>query len=156
MTPARNLGRGEGESGVLRLGLAPAREGESYGPQPGLETGLIWPDTVPVRRTGVAELQRGQINHDMVELRKIEYGSEFLTSGRRSWMLSAALGALDGWHGGRGSPSSSSGGGRARERVSVGEMRQERESGCGRGSKRSWGAWAGDVIGLLGVRARAG
>jgi hypothetical protein len=30
------------------------------------------------------------------------------------------------------------------------------ESGCGRCSKRSWDAWAGDVAGLLGVRARAG
>jgi hypothetical protein len=44
MTPARNLGRGEGESSVLRLGLAPAREGERYGPQPGLGMGLIWSD----------------------------------------------------------------------------------------------------------------
>jgi hypothetical protein len=28
-----------------------------------------------------------------------------------------------------------------------------RESGCGRGSKRSWGTWASDVAGILGVRA---
>jgi hypothetical protein len=33
-------------------------------------------------------------------------------------------------------------------------MRQERESGCGRCSKGSWGVWAGDVVGVLGVRAR--
>jgi hypothetical protein len=38
--------------------------------------------------------------------------------------------------------------------VSVGEMRQGRESGCGRCSKGSWGVWAGDVAGVLGVRAR--
>jgi hypothetical protein len=37
----------------------------------------------------------------------------------------------------------------------VGEMRQgEREGGCGRGSKGSWGAWADDVAGLLNMRAR--
>jgi hypothetical protein len=34
----------------------------------------------------------------------------------------------------------------------VGEMRQGRESGCGRGSKGSWGTWSGDVAGVLGVR----
>jgi hypothetical protein len=48
----------------------------------------------------------------------------------------------------------SGGGGRARERVGMGEMRQGRESGCGRCSKGSWGAWAGDVSGVLGLRAR--
>jgi hypothetical protein len=35
-------------------------------------------------------------------------------------------------------------------------MRQGRESGCGRGSKSSWGEWVGDVVGLLGVRACVG
>jgi hypothetical protein len=30
----------------------------------------------------------------------------------------------------------------------------ERESGCGQCSKGSWGAWAGDVVGVLGVHAR--
>jgi hypothetical protein len=39
----------------------------------------------------------------------------------------------------RGSPASASGEGRARERVSLREMRQGRESGCGRCSKGSWG-----------------
>jgi hypothetical protein len=38
-------------------------------------------------------------------------------------------------HGGRGSPASTGGNGRARERVSVGEMRQGRESGCMRAQK---------------------
>jgi hypothetical protein len=33
-------------------------------------------------------------------------------------------------------------------------MGRGRECGCGRCSKRSWGAWAGDVAGDLGVRAR--
>jgi hypothetical protein len=41
ITSARNPGRREEESGTLKLGLAPAREGERYGPQPGLGTGLI-------------------------------------------------------------------------------------------------------------------
>jgi hypothetical protein len=36
----------------------------------------------------------------------------------------------------------------------VGEMRRGRESGCGRGSKESWGAWAGDVATVVGVHAR--
>jgi hypothetical protein len=37
--------------------------------------------------------------------------------------------------------------------VGVGEMRHGRESGCGRCSKGSWGAWASDVVGVLSVRA---
>jgi hypothetical protein len=49
VTSARNPGHGEGESGMLRLGLAPAREGEHYGPQPGLRTGLIWLDIMWAR-----------------------------------------------------------------------------------------------------------
>jgi hypothetical protein len=60
------------------------------------------------------------------------------------------------WHGGRGSSAGFGVGDRARERVSVGKMRQGRESGCGRGSKRIWGAWAGDVAGPLGVCADVG
>jgi hypothetical protein len=48
-----------------------------------------------------------------------------------------AQGGLDGQHGGRRSPAGFSVGGRARERVSMGEMRQGRESGCKRGSKRA-------------------
>jgi hypothetical protein len=42
---------------VLRLGLAPVREGEHYGPQPGLETGLIWLDVARARRFGTVELR---------------------------------------------------------------------------------------------------
>jgi hypothetical protein len=80
--------------------------------------------------------------------------SEFLTSGRRSGRLSATPGTLYSQHDGRWSPASSGGGGRARERVRVGEMRQGRESGCGQGSKGSWGAWAGDVARVLEVCAR--
>jgi hypothetical protein len=33
-------------------------------------------------------------------------------------------------------------------------MRQGSESGCGRCSKGRWGAWAGNVAGVLGMRAR--
>jgi hypothetical protein len=44
------------------------------------------------RRAGAAELRRGQINHDMAELRQTENGSEFLTSGRRTGRLGAAPG----------------------------------------------------------------
>jgi hypothetical protein len=36
------------------------------------------------------------------------------------------------------------------------EMRQGRESECGRGSKENWGAWAGDVGGLHGECADVG
>jgi hypothetical protein len=36
----------------------------------------------------------------------------------------------------------------------VGEMGQGWESGCGQGSKGSRGTWAGDVVEVLGVRAR--
>jgi hypothetical protein len=56
-----------------------------------------------------------------------------------------ASGGLDGGHG---SPASASGEGRARERASLCEMRQGRESGCARCSKGSWGAWADDVAGF--------
>jgi hypothetical protein len=41
----RNPGRREGELGTLKPGLASAREGECYRPQPGLEMGLNWPNT---------------------------------------------------------------------------------------------------------------
>jgi hypothetical protein len=44
ITPARNPNRREGESGALKLELPLAWEAERYGPQPGLGTGLIWPD----------------------------------------------------------------------------------------------------------------
>jgi hypothetical protein len=81
-------------------------------------------------------------------------GSEFLTSRWCSGRPGAAPGGLDGRHSGRGCPVASGGRGKARERVSVGEMRQGRENGCGRCSKGSWSVWAGDVTGVLGVRAR--
>jgi hypothetical protein len=57
-------------------------------------------------------------------------------------------------HGGRGSPPRSSGKGKARERARLYELGRGSECGCGRCSKRSWGAWAGDVAGDLDVRAR--
>jgi hypothetical protein len=78
----------------------------------------------------------------------------FLTSGRRSGRIGAASGALCGRHGGRSSPASSGGDDSTRERAKVGEKKQGRESGCDRGSKGSWGTWAGDVVGFLGVHAR--
>jgi hypothetical protein len=49
-----------------------------------------------------------------------------------------AYDALDGRHGGCFTPTSTDGSGRVCERASMGEMRQGRESGCGRGSKGSW------------------
>ena len=143
-----------GGSGALNLGLAPAREGGLYGPRSGLGTGLIWPHAVRARRTGATELQRGKINHGKEKLRQTEHVSEFLTSGQRSGRLGVAPSALDGRHGGLGSPASSSGGGRARMRARVGKMRQGRESGCGRGSKGSWGECVGDVAGVHDVCAR--
>jgi hypothetical protein len=48
---------------------------------------------------------------------------QVFTSGRCSGGLGSASGGLDGRHSGRGSPASTGGGGRARERASVGEMR---------------------------------
>jgi hypothetical protein len=61
---------------------------------------------------------------------------------------------LDGRQRGRGTSASTSDESRARERVSLPEMRQGRECGCGRCSKGCWGAWAGDVAEDLGVQAR--
>jgi hypothetical protein len=66
---------------------------------------------------------------------------------------SGASSGLGDRHGGRGSPARSSSEGRARERASLHEMGQGSECGCGRCSKKSWGAWVGDVAGDLGVRA---
>jgi hypothetical protein len=43
VTPARNPDRREGESSVLRLGLALAREGEFYGPTQRHNARLNWP-----------------------------------------------------------------------------------------------------------------
>jgi hypothetical protein len=57
---------------------------------------------------------------------------------------------MTGTHG-RGSPARSSGVGRAREEARLCEM--GRGSECGRCSKRSWGAWAGDVVADLSVHA---
>jgi hypothetical protein len=116
ITPVRNPGHREGESGALKLGLAPAREGECYGPQQGLGTGPIRLDAMRARRTGAIEIQRGQITHGRVELRQTEHGSEFLTSRRRSGRFDVAPGGLDSRHW---SPASSGGGDRARDRVSV-------------------------------------
>jgi|UPI000842B00C hypothetical protein len=77
-----------------------------------------------------------------------------LTSGRSSEWLGAASDGLGGRHGGRRSLASASGESGARERVGLRGMRQGSECGCGRCSKGSWGAWAGDVGGDLGVHAR--
>jgi hypothetical protein len=49
--------------------------------------------------------------------------------------------APDSRHDGRGSLVNSGGGGCAQERLGVSGMRHEWESGCGQGSKRSWGTW---------------
>jgi hypothetical protein len=57
-----------------------------------------------------------------VELREIENGSKFLTSGQCSGQLNAASSGLDGRHGRHGSLASTGSGGRARERASVGGM----------------------------------
>jgi hypothetical protein len=100
VTPARNPGRREGESGALRLGLAPVRQGECHGLTQGLETGPIWPGTARGRRGCAAELRQGRNSHDKAELKETEHGSEFLTSGRHSGRLGAAFGGLHGRHGG--------------------------------------------------------
>jgi hypothetical protein len=67
-----------------------------------------------------------------------------------------ASGGLDGRQRDCGSPAIASDDDRARERASVCEMRQGRESGCGRGSKGSWGAWASDMGNLHDERADVG
>jgi hypothetical protein len=113
--------------------------------------GPIWSDTARGRRASVAELWQGRISHGKAKLKETEHESEFLTSGRRSGRLGPTS---DGQHGGCGTPASASGEGTVRERVSLREMRQGRESGCGWCSKKSWGAWVGDVVGVLGVHAR--
>lgn len=46
VTPASNPDHGEGESCMLWLGLAPAREGGHYGPKQGYEEGLNRPSVV--------------------------------------------------------------------------------------------------------------
>jgi hypothetical protein len=52
---------------------------------------------------------------------------------------------MDDWGGGRESPARSNGVGRAGAGARLREMRRVSECGRGRGSKRSWGAWAGVV-----------
>jgi hypothetical protein len=54
-----------------------------------------------------------------------------------------ASGELDDLGGGHGSPARSDGVGIARAGAGLHEMRRGSECGRGRGSKRSWGAWAG-------------
>jgi hypothetical protein len=61
----------------------------------------------------------------------------FLTLGQCSERLGAVSGALGNRYGGRGSSVSFGGGGCAREGLGVSEMRQWKESGCARSSKRS-------------------
>lgn len=96
VTLARNPSHREGKLGALNLVLAPARDGECYGPQQGLRTGLNLSDDGRARRTGVPELWRAQINYGGAELWKLDHGSEFLTSGQRLGRLGTAPGALDG------------------------------------------------------------
>jgi hypothetical protein len=62
VTQASNPGRGEGELGVLRLGLALVREGEHYGPNQERGEGLNRLGVVWAWRSGVAELRRAQIH----------------------------------------------------------------------------------------------
>jgi hypothetical protein len=135
VTPARNTGRGQGQSGALRLGQAPTRVGECYGSTQGHDARLNWPVTASGRRAIVAELRQGRISHDKAELKETEHGSEFLTSGRRSGRLGAASNGLYGWHDGRRTPASASGEGRAQERVSLREMRQRERAGAGGAQK---------------------
>jgi hypothetical protein len=61
VTLARNLGRGDGESSVLRLGLAPAREGECYRPTQGPGRGQFGRILRGTRQIGANELRQGQI-----------------------------------------------------------------------------------------------
>jgi hypothetical protein len=89
------------------------------------------------RRAGVAD-PRGRAPASTNSLRQGKIGTirargKFLTSGRHSGRLDVASGAPSGRYDGRASPASS--GGRARERLRAGEMRQGREGGCAR-------AWA--------------
>jgi hypothetical protein len=69
ITPARNPSHRERGSGALKLELAPAREGEHYGPQQGLRTRPIWSDAAQARRTSATKLWRTQFNYGRVELR---------------------------------------------------------------------------------------
>jgi hypothetical protein len=58
-----------------------------------------------------------------VRIRNTKHGNGFLTLGQSLGWLGAASDGLDGRHGGNGTPASASGEGRARERVSLNELR---------------------------------
>jgi hypothetical protein len=74
-----------------------------------------------------------RVSYGKEELRETEHGSEFSTLGRCSGRPGVAPSGLDSRHSGCRSPAGFGVSGRARERVSVGEMRQGRESVCGWG-----------------------
>jgi hypothetical protein len=84
-------------------------------------------------------------------LGETENGNGCLTSGRSLGSLGTASGGLDDRHDGYGSPARSSSKGRARERASLREMGWW--SDVLAVLKRELAAWAGDVVGDLGVRA---
>jgi hypothetical protein len=129
VTPARNPDHEERQSSAIGLGLVPVRVGECYGSSLGHRAGLSWPDTTQ----GTTELRRVQIGYNQARIRKIKHGDGCLTSRQSSGWLGVASGGLDGRHGGRETPAKSSGESRARERVSLSEMRQWSECGCGCG-----------------------
>jgi hypothetical protein len=154
VTPARNSGRGEGQSSAIGLGLVPVRVGERYGSTSGHRAGLSWPDTArgtASRRdqtpTRPNWLQSGANKENQAQGRMSHLGMELGVAWR-------GPGGLDGRHDRRGTPAKPSGESRARERVSLCEMRQESECGCGQCSKGAGSAWAGDVARDLGMRAR--
>jgi hypothetical protein len=109
----------------------------------------VWQCGGPPRPTS-DEAEIGQLRST---IGKTEHGNRCLTSGRSSGWPGVASGGLDDWHDGRGSPARLSGVSRARERARLCEMGRGSECGHGHCSERSWGAWAGDVAGDLGVRA---
>jgi hypothetical protein len=80
----------------------------------------------------VAEPRRGRIDQDKAEFGETEHGNGCLTSGRSLVWLGAASGKLDVRQRGRRILAKPSGESRAQERVSLREMRQGRECGCGR------------------------
>jgi hypothetical protein len=77
--------------------------------------------------------------------RENQYGNGCLTSGWSSGSLGVASDELEDRHRRRESPAKLSGMGRERERARLCEIGHESECGRGRGLKRSWGAWVGDV-----------
>jgi hypothetical protein len=86
-----------------------------------------------VNRRGPAPASTNQLRQYRIKV--TEHRSGLLALERRSGGLDATSGALDGRHSGRFPPASTGGDDRVRERASVDEMRQGRESGCGRGLK---------------------